>query len=51
MVFVGSAFAHISLGFTYLNIGYSGLVYFGILLGGYLFLSVMKFTKLEKNLI
>lgn len=51
MVFVGSAFAHISLGFTYLNIGYNGLVYFGILLGGYLFLSVMKFTKLEKNLI
>jgi MFS family permease len=51
MVFVGSAFAHISLGFTYLNIGYSGLVYIGILLGGYLFLSVMKFTKLEKNLI
>ena len=51
MVFVGSAIAHISLGFTYLNIGYNGLVYFGLLLGGYLFFSVMKFTKLEKTLI
>ena len=51
MVFVGSAIAHISLGFTYLNIGYNGLVNFGLLLGGYLFFSVMKFTKLEKNLI
>ena len=51
MVFVGSAIAHISLGFTYLNIGYNGLVNFGLLLGGYLFFSVMKFTKLEQNLI
>ena len=46
MVFIGSAIAHISLGFTYLNIGYSGLVYFGLFVGCYLLISVKKFIKL-----
>ena len=46
MVFIGSAIAHISLGFTYLNIGYSGLVYFGLFVGCYLLISVRKFIKL-----
>ena len=46
MVFIGSAIAHISLGFTYLNIGYSGLVYFGLFVGCYLLVSVKKFIKL-----
>ena len=50
IVFVGSSIAHISLGFTYLNIGYNGLVYFGLLLGAFLFLSVRKFTKLEETI-
>ena len=46
MVFIGSAIAHISLGFTYLNIGYSGLVYFGLFVGCYLLISVRKFIKI-----
>ena len=46
MVFVGSAVAHISLGFTYLNIGYTGLVYFGLFVGCSLLISVRKFIKL-----
>ena len=50
IVFVGSSIAHISLGFTYLNIGYNGLVYFGLLLGAFLLLSVRKFTKLEQTI-
>ncbi len=45
-VFIGSAVAHISLGFTYLNIGYTGLVYFGLIIASYLMLSIRKFTKL-----
>mgnify|MGYP006150113435 FL=1 len=50
IVFVGSSIAHISLGFTYLNIGYNGLVYFGLLLGAFLLLSIRKFTKLEQTI-
>ena len=50
IVFVGSSIAHISLGFTYLNIGYNGLVYFGLLLGFFLLLSIRKFTKLEQTI-
>tara|TARA_B110000914_G_C15506778_1_gene468673 strand:- start:693 stop:1874 length:1182 start_codon:yes stop_codon:yes gene_type:complete len=50
IVFVGSSIAHISLGFTYLNIGYNGLVYFGLLLGSFLLLSIRKFTKLEQTI-
>lgn len=46
MVFIGSAVAHISLGFTYLNIGYTGLVYFGLFVGCSLLVSVRKFIKL-----
>ena len=46
MVFIGSAIAHISLGFTYLNIGYTGLVYFGLFVGCSLLISVKKFIKL-----
>ena len=46
MVFIGSAVAHISLGFTYLNIGYTGLVYFGLFVGCSLLISVRKFIKL-----
>ena len=46
MVFIGSAIAHISLGFTYLNIGYTGLVYFGLFVGCSLLISVRKFIKL-----
>ena len=46
MVFIGSAVAHISLGFTYLNIGYTGLVYFGLFVGCSLLISVRKFVKL-----
>lgn len=46
MVFIGSAIAHISLGFTYLNIGYTGLVYFGLFVGCSLLVSVRKFIKL-----
>ena len=47
LVFVGSSVAHISLGFTYLNFGYSNLIYFGLLIGGYLLFSVKKFTSLK----
>ena len=47
LVFVGSSVAHISLGFTYLNFGYSNLIYFGLLIGGYLLFSVRKFTSLK----
>ena len=46
MVFIGSAVAHISLGFTYLNIGYTGLAYFGLFVGCSLLISVRKFIKL-----
>lgn len=46
MVFIGSAIAHISLGFTYLNIGYTGLVYFGLFVGCSLLISVRKFIRL-----
>ena len=46
MVFIGSAVAHISLGFTYLNIGYTGLVYFGLFVGCSLLISVRKFIIL-----
>ena len=46
MVFIGSAIAHISLGFTYLNIGYTGLAYFGLFVGCSLLISVRKFIKL-----
>lgn len=47
LVFVGSSIAHISLGFTYLNFGYSNLIYFGLLIGGYLLFSVKKFISLK----
>ena len=47
LVFVGSSVAHISLGFTYLNFGYSNLIYFGLFIGGYLLFSVKKFTSLK----
>ncbi|MAW26907.1 MAG: MFS transporter [Candidatus Actinomarina sp.] len=47
LVFVGSSVAHISLGFTYLNFGYSNLIYFGLLIGGYLLFSIKKFTSLK----
>ena len=47
LVFVGSSVAHISLGFTYLNFGYSNLIYFGLIIGGYLLFSVKKFISLK----
>ena len=47
LVFVGSAIAHISLGFTYLNIGYTGLTYFGIAVGIYLIFNIKKFVNLR----
>ena len=47
LVFVGSYIAHISLGFTYLNFGYSNLIYFGLIIGGYLLFSVKKFISLK----
>ena len=47
LVFVGSAIAHISLGFTYLNIGYTGLIYFGIAVGSYLIFNIKKFVNLK----
>jgi len=47
LVFVGSAIAHISLGFTYLNIGYTGLIYFGLAVGAYLIFNIKKFVNLN----
>ena len=47
LVFVGSSIAHISLGFTYLNFGYTNLISFGLLICGYLLFSVKKFTSLK----
>ena len=47
LVFVGSSIAHISLGFTYLNFGYSNLIYFWLIIGGYLLFSVKKFISLK----
>ncbi len=47
LVFVGSAIAHISLGFTYLNIGYTGLIYFCLAVGAYLIFNIKKFFNLN----
>ena len=46
MVFVGSSIAHLSLGFTYILLGYTGLVMFALFLSLYLILNIRKFSKL-----
>ena len=46
MVFVGSSVAHLSLGFTYIILGYTGLVIFALLLSIYLIFNIRKFSKL-----
>ncbi len=46
MVFVGSSIAHLSLGFTYILLGYTGLVIFALILSLYLIVNIRKFSKL-----
>jgi len=49
MVFLASSVAHLSLGVTYILLGYTGLVTFGLFLSIYLIFSVRKFAKLTTN--
>ena len=49
MVFLASSVAHLSLGITYILLGYTGLVTFGLFLSIYLIFSVRKFAKLTTN--
>ena len=46
MVFIGSSFAHLSLGFTYIFLGYTGLVISALFLSLYLIFNIRKFSKL-----
>ena len=47
MVFAGSSVAHLSLGFTYIFLGYTGLVISALFLSLYLIFNVRKFSKLN----
>ena len=46
LVFVGSSIAHLSLGFTYMFLGYTGLVILALFLSIYLIFNIRKFSKL-----
>ena len=46
MVFAASSIAHLSLGITYIFLGYTGLVIFALLLSIYLMFNIRKFSKL-----
>ena len=46
MVFIGSSIAHLSLGFTYIFLGYTGLVVFALFLSLYLIFNINRFSKL-----
>lgn len=46
MVFAGSSVAHLSLGFTYIFLGYTGLVIAALFLSIYLIFNVIKFSKI-----
>ena len=47
MVFAASSVAHLSLGFTYIFLGYTGLVISALFLSLYLIFNVRKFSKLN----
>ena len=47
MVFAGSSVAHLSLGFTYIFLGYTGLVISALFLSLYLIFNVRKFSKIN----
>ena len=46
MVFAASSIAHLSLGITYIFLGYTGLVIFALLLSIYLIFNIRRFSKL-----
>jgi len=46
MVFAGSSVAHLSLGFTYIFLGYTGLVIAALFLSIYLIFNVIKLSKI-----
>jgi len=46
MVFAASSIAHLSLGITYIFLGYTGLVIFALLLSTYLIFNIRRFSKL-----